>query len=29
MTDCPIAEALFEDYLRATKDHLDAAVKSP
>ena len=27
MNDCPIAEALFEDYLRATKDHVDAAVK--
>ena len=27
MTDCPIAEALFEDYLRATKDFVDAAVK--
>jgi hypothetical protein len=27
MTDCPVAEALFEYYLRATKDHVDAAVK--
>jgi hypothetical protein len=27
MTDCPIAEALFEDYLRATKDHMDATIK--
>jgi hypothetical protein len=27
MNDCPIAEALFEDYLRVTKDHVDAAIK--
>jgi hypothetical protein len=26
MTDCPIAEALFDDYLSATKDHVNAAV---
>jgi hypothetical protein len=26
MRDCPIAEALFEDYLRATKETVDAAV---
>ena len=27
MRDCPIAEALFEDYLRATKDFVDAAIE--
>jgi hypothetical protein len=25
--DCPTAETLFEDYIRATRNHIDAAVK--
>ena len=25
--ECPTAETLFEDYIKATKDHIDAAVK--
>jgi hypothetical protein len=25
--ECPTADTLFEDYIKATRDHIDAAVK--
>jgi hypothetical protein len=27
MIECPMAETLFEDYIRATRDHIDAVVR--